>query len=319
MNDHYLSKIKEFTQSSGFSHIEPIQTLWSGYGDIKRYYLIDGVAPSVVVKHVRLPKHVGRVSDISHQRKIRSYEVEIAWYQKWNHLCSDGCRTPNCLGVEVLGDEILIVLEDLNSSGFPLRRHSLTLNQIVLCLDWLANFHATFMQQEPLGLWEIGTYWHLNTRPEELNALSDIPLKNGAAKIDRLLQQTPYQTFVHGDAKLANFCFSKTDEVAAVDFQYVGKGCGMKDVAYFIGSFLDEAESEKHETFLLDRYFKTLRAVLQQKNSSLDIDALESSWREMFPVAWTDFHRFYKGWSSGYWKQDCYSEKVAREVLKRYV
>lgn len=36
-----------------------------------------------------------------------------------------------------------------------------------------------------------------------------------------------FQTFVHGDAKLANFCFG-SNNVAAVDFQYVGKGIGVK-------------------------------------------------------------------------------------------
>jgi len=40
---------------------------------------------------------------------------------------------------------------------------------------------------------------------------------------------------VHGDAKLANFCFSRDGKkVAAVDFQYVDGGCGMKDLSRII-------------------------------------------------------------------------------------
>jgi len=37
--------------------------------------------------------------------------------------------------------------------------------------------------------------------------------------------------------------------------------------------------------------------------------------RGLFPLAWTDFHRFLKGWSPGYWKINSYSERMAREVL----
>jgi hypothetical protein len=33
------------------------------------------------------------------------------------------------------------------------------------------------------------------------------------------------------------------------------------------------------------------------------------------PLAWTDFHRFMKGWSPGHWKIHGYSERLARQVL----
>ena len=62
-----------------------------------------------------------------------------------------------------------------------------------------------------------------------------------------------FKTIVHGDAKLANFCFSHDlSNVAAVDFQYVGGGCGMKDVAYFLGSCLNDQELRTTENELLD-------------------------------------------------------------------
>ena len=59
----------------------------------------------------------------------------------------------------------------------------------------------------PDGLWEQGTYWHLKTRPQELEALTDKRLKNAAELIDHTLRSCSYKTLVHGDAKLANFCF----------------------------------------------------------------------------------------------------------------
>jgi aminoglycoside phosphotransferase (APT) family kinase protein len=62
---------------------------------------------------------------------------------------------------------------------------------------------------KPDKLWKTGTYWHLKIRPDELAALTDAALKKAAPAINQKLQQAKYKTFVHGDAKLENFCFSK--------------------------------------------------------------------------------------------------------------
>ena len=56
----------------------------------------------------------------------------------------------------------------------------------------------------------------------------------------------------HGDAKVANFCFTNDQHaVAAVDFQYVGGGIGTQDVIYFLGSFCSEAERMQARRTLL--------------------------------------------------------------------
>ena len=100
-----------------------------------------------------------------------------------------------------------------------------------------------------------------------------------------------------------------------LDFQYVGGGCGVKDVAYFIGSCLDEDSCEAQEEALLDSYFTSLKDALERCRPGTDSDAVIAEWRDLFPVAWTDFHRFLKGWCPGHWKINSYSERVAREVL----
>jgi hypothetical protein len=302
---------------------EVIQDLWSGYGKILRVRLEGGELDTVVVKHVRMPTaaHHPRVwnSDLSHGRKVRSYEIETAWYRDWSARCDESCRIPRFLAFERDGDEVLMVLEDLDASGYPERMGHVGPRQIEVCLAWLANFHATFMGEPPTGLWRTGTYWHLETRPQELEALDDPGLRSAAGKIDRRLDEAKFKTVVHGDAKLANFCFSEAgDRVAAVDFQYVGGGCGMKDVAYFVGSCLDERACEERGPDLLDRYFSELRAVLSARRPEVDADALEAEWRGLYPVAWTDFHRFLKGWSPGHWKINSYSERLAREVVAEF-
>ncbi len=299
---------------------EVVQRLWSGYGQILRCVLAGGPVPSVIVKHVRFPSErdhpYGWTSDVSHERKLQSYRVESAWYERYAAKCPDTCRVPRCLALEPRADGALMVMEDLDASGFGDRRQHANDDEIDACLAWLASFHATFMEELPNGLWPTGTYWHLATRPDELAALDDGPLKAAASLIDEQLSVTPFQTFVHGDAKLANFCFSADGTTAAaVDFQYVGGGCGMKDVAYFISSCLDEDESETLAPGLLDRYFELLRNALVDAGNELDFAALEADWRALYPVAWTDFYRFLQGWSPGHWKLHRYSERLATEVL----
>ena len=315
------SIVLQATGAASVADTQVVQSLWSGYGQIVRWRLDDGSQPSVIVKHIALPDAqdhpYGWSSDRSHQRKLQSYRVETAWYERYAQQCSDACRVPRCLALATRAADTIIVLEDLDTAGFAGRREQVSHVELEACLSWLASFHATFMHEVPQSLWPTGTYWHLATRPDEFDALDDGPLKAAAGRIDRQLSGSPFQTFVHGDAKLANFCFSADGQrAAAVDFQYVGGGCGMKDLAYFISSCLDENDSEEMAPALLDRYFELLRTALDRSGKALNFDALEADWRALYPVAWTDFYRFLQGWNPGHWKLHRYSQRLAREVLE---
>ena len=90
----------------------------------------------------------------------------------------------------------------------------------------------------------------------------------------------------------------------------------MKDVAYFLGSCLDEAACERQEGELLDFYFGCLTDELEDRQFEGDIDAVIAEWRSLYPVAWADFHRFLKGWCPGHWKIHSYSEKISRRVIQ---
>lgn len=314
MNDYFKSTILISTGASSLLQKERIQELWSGYGEIMRIELQDAKFRTVIVKHVQLQEKNdhprGWNTDIGHQRKLKSYEVETAWYENFSNQSS--ARLPHCLNIAKKDNEVLIVMEDLDAAGFALRKSSLTWAEISECLKWLAQFHASFMGKEPAGLWETGTYWHLETRPQELAALNDQMLKKAAPRINQKLNACTFKTFVHGDAKLANFCFAEGGAVAGVDFQYVGGGCGMKDVAYFIGSCLNEDDCERLEVQILDSYFGFLKQELGAKAS-----AIETEWRTLYRVAWADFHRFLKGWSPGHWKINSYSERITQEVINQ--
>jgi len=296
--------VARLSGASAASRAERIQSLWSGYGEVVRYQLTGADRGSVVVKHVRPGKGGGR----SHDRKLRSYEVEQAWYRDWSDRCGETCRVPQCLHVEKQGGEWLFVLEDLDASGFAGRKRSLSDRQLESCLRWLASFHATFLGERPRGLWKTGTYWHLKTRPDEHRSMARGPLREAAATLDERLRNARFQTLVHGDAKPANFCFSSDGKrVAAVDFQYVGGGCGMKDVAYLL-----TGEDRRATERGLQVYFQGLRAAV--RGSDVDADALEAEWRALFPVAWADFQRFLSGWAPD-WRIHPHGQAMTRKVL----
>jgi aminoglycoside phosphotransferase (APT) family kinase protein len=183
-------------------------------------------------------------------------------------------------------------------------------------LRWLAQFHARFLGHPPEGLWKVGTYWHLATRPDELVAMKHGRLRQAAAAIDARLSAARYKTIVHGDAKLENVCFGGVgDSVALVDFQYAGGGVGVKDMAYFLSSCLAPHECNPQIPGYLDEYFAALRVALATSRPAPDLDELEREWRALFPLAWVDLYRFLLGWAPGQYDPDPYSDAVVDDVL----
>ncbi|MEC7181912.1 MAG: phosphotransferase [Bdellovibrionota bacterium] len=303
--DHQLKNILlSSTNSSSIEKIELIQKLWSGYGSLNRIFLND---QSVILKLIKFPNASnhprGWNTNLSHQRKARSYKVEMGWYQNYSQPIIH-VKIPRLIQQGGLkSNEKFLILEDLSNAGYS-PKSTINTSQVKLCLKWLANFHSHYLNAEPKHLWPIGTYWHLETRPEELRAMEDDKLKKAAHIIDQKLNSSKYKTIVHGDAKIANFLF-KEKEVAAVDFQYVGGGVGVKDVAYFLSSIYNEDELQKKESWCLDNYFKELAN-----------PEVEKEWRELYPYVWCDFYRFLKGWSPGHYKLNSYSEQMKNRVLE---
>ena len=116
MNNEYKEFILQATGASQMQIVEVIQELWSGYGQIVRYKLEGCERKSIVIKHVQLPTDTnhprGWNTDISHQRKVKSYKVEMAWYDKYSSLSDSMCRMPECIAQMSKDNEVLIALED---------------------------------------------------------------------------------------------------------------------------------------------------------------------------------------------------------------
>ena len=309
--------------ASEIINVQPIQTLWSGYGQILRFELAHtntrqhSQNQSVVVKVIQPPDRSnhprGWNTDASMRRKIQSYRVEANWYQHYAKQCNTVCKVPLLFRSQVSGSHSWLILEDLDQS-FPMRYTSLTPDQCQACLSWLARFHAHHLHSQGSGLWPTGTYWHLQTRAEEFEAMPEGELKDAAELLDARLAQCRFQTLVHGDAKVANICFPQnSSDVAMVDFQYTGRGCGIRDVAYFLGSCLDERQCERHAEQLLEGYFEALGKCLAPDIS----EQVRGEWHSLYAIAWADFHRFLAGWMPGHKKINRYTQRLTRQALEQ--
>lgn len=303
--------IAEALRATRVERSPTLQSLWRGYGEIYRVALVGGRAPTAIVKSVRPPPRAG--DDPAHARKCASYDVELAFYEIFARHTTPACRVPRLLAARKEGDRWLLVLEDLDAAGFHARRRrSPSAADRDRCVAWLAAFHGRFLGVEPRRLWPRGTYWDLDKRRDELAKIEDPALRAAAPALDAALNGCVFQTLVHGDAKLANFCFGEAG-VAAVDFQWVGRGCGVRDLAYLASCCWDD-DLEAHEPALLDAYFGHLRAALS--GTPVDVAALEAEWRAAYPIAAADFHRFYAGWAPESYRRDAQAQRAVRAALE---
>ena len=343
MNTLVLQQIQRYCDDPQLYKVQTLQKLWSNYGEIARYY-----SPkrdkNIIVKHIKPPSEVnhprGWHSDVGHQRKVDSYRTEADFYQHYAAFCYGECYVPDYITLikdSVHTEQQTLLMEDLTSSGFSLTFNTASDEQVNIVLNWLAHFHGRFLHITTPELWPVGSYWYLATRQAEYNAMPDGPLKDSAEQIDRALNSARFKTLLHGDAKLANFCFSDDGRVAAVDFQYVGRGAGIKDVMYFLGSCLpDGALWAKHDAYI-DYYFAQLKSVLlhghvtktseDNVNNQAIVDSvpdntiwvyeLEQEWRKLVPLAWADFNRFLQGWNPEHVKINDFMQAQTSLALAR--
>ncbi|MEE2644919.1 MAG: inositol monophosphatase family protein [Myxococcota bacterium] len=316
MDKPIQEKILAATGAERVRSVEEVQRLWSDYGVLSRVYLVGGSYPSVVLKAIHLPvseRHPrGFAGARSRARKIESYQVERRWYQSQKSTEIPGAPMARALASWSEGSHIFLLLEDLAALGYRSITSASSI-EVRLVLRWLARFHASGIGASAAGIWETGSYWHLSTRPDELAVIRGTRLHRFAAFLDARLRCGRFSTLVHGDAKLANFLFHETrEDTAAVDFQYVGLGCPMRDLAYFLGGVMSGAECARQESALLADYFSELQRSLPEAQPFAEIEA---EWRALYPVAWADFQRFLLGWSPQHHKLTDHSARLTERAL----
>ncbi|TRX54469.1 oxidoreductase family protein [Thalassomonas sp. M1454] len=308
-----INQLKTIINDPNLEKVETVQMLWSDYGEIARYF-----SPlnnkHFIIKHIDVPEDIehprGWNTPLSHQRKLNSYQIEKSFYQDYANLCPEACKVATPIASLVSDEQLVIVMEDLDYAGYFNRVVDADMKQIKSVIHWLANFHGYFFNHDGQGLWQQGCYWHLGTRPDELKAMAAGRLKDNASAIDQKLNDAKYKTLVHGDAKLANFCFSQDfNKVVGVDFQYIGSGVGVQDLAYFLGSCLDSKDLHLHHNELLEEYFSTLKLALKRYHRGVRAQQVINEWQGLYAFAWADFYRFLQGWSPSHFKINAYMHK----------
>lgn len=214
-------------------------------------------------------------------------------------------------------DEITIAMSYLDGSSIDTSRQ----DHVQATLTWLAQFHAAYWGKDTIsslvsnvGLQPIGSYWHLETRPDEHASLSNQGwqgrLKRAAQAIHDCLQRDPMQCLIHGDPKDANIMKvssknnngthnnNKRVRIAMYDFQYCGQGTPTRDLAYFLCTSCDPDD----ETEWIHYYHEQLcqQLLFKQKNEGIPIPppTLQHVEQSML-LAFADFYRFLCGW--GQW------------------
>ena len=319
-SDNLLKKL-----SADDLKVSQICSLWGGMGHIyKVSFLLDDDDNSssfeFVIKHITPPSKSRQ--SFGDRRKALSYIVEANFYETVAETFSQESSKPFDVTIPrplhvTYGpgeEEILICMSLLDGEYF----NGYDKNHVKAALRWLASFHATFWGKEQIDklvqkaqLQPTGSYWHLDTRPDEHQSLGrkgmEGRLKAAARAIDGCLKRDPMQCLVHGDVKDSNIMFLEdSDNVGMYDFQYCGKGCPTQDLAYFFCTAFSGREDEEEE--MVEFYHENLAKNLKDTHPSI-IPPTLNHLKLSLEVAYADFYRFILAW--GLWGNDI-SGRVCR-------
>lgn len=302
--------------------VQNLCRLWGGMGFVYQIQ-VDATLP-VIIKRVSPVKKNNKRLSLGDQRKADSYECEANFYQNVAAILLErGLEIPIPLHVE-RDNGVIICMSQLEGESPP---YLMGREDTKAVLRWLATLHAATWGPmadraiSEFGLQENGTYWHLDTRPDEHGSIPskgwEGRLKRAARAIDERLKRDRMQCCVHGDAKGANMLFRRTkgnheeeeedlSTVAMYDFQYCGKAPPTKDLAYFLCVAAGDIDD-------VDYYLEYYHERLSERLSESDHRPTLMELKESLDLAYCDWARFMAGW--GYWGTDI--SKEVKAVLDR--
>jgi hypothetical protein len=234
-------------------------------------------APTSVVGKFPSPEPKRRAT----AKALRLYEREVRFYQEI--AATVDIRIPTCHLADIDLDtcDFVLLLEDLRPALQGDQLAGCSLNEALLAMDELAALHAPRWDDPTLGNIEwLGQYDDAQSH-EMIRSMYQSLWPNFAAQYGSSLTSDalalgeafgasisdwrrswarPY-CVTHGDYRLDNMMFGTEKggyPLATVDWQTVGHGPGILDVAYFIGNGPRVPDRRAHEMDLLKRYHDAL-------------------------------------------------------------
>lgn len=117
MNGELEHQLLKVLGAKAFSKVELVQSLWSDFGALERIYLNGSDRKSIVIKRIQPPSKMhhprGWNTDASSQRKIKSYEIERLWYEKYAANLPTDIKVPEFLFYFEQNGESILAMEAL--------------------------------------------------------------------------------------------------------------------------------------------------------------------------------------------------------------
>ena len=230
------------------------------------------------------------------------YRREVAWYKEFMNYSDVRC--PKCYFVDINedGDDFALILGDCAPAKQGDQLKGATKEVVAKVLQEVALLHAPFYQSPELlsseslqydfrhrgkkiekfgWVWPIFKDRYQDRFDKDFFDMGDRFL----GKFDKFIHsQALYNTLIHNDVRLDNMLVGGVnDRVIILDWQTIGFGSPMCDVAYLIGtSFADSDVREKEELSLFQGYVNAMVGM----GCSIDEESL---WREYRLQAFSGF------------------------------
>lgn len=226
-----------------------------------------GDAPASVVVKFPSPVEESRAAG-----GAGGYRNEVRFY---TDLAADlSIVVPDCLHGAVSDDSMsfTLVLEDLAPARQGDQIAGASDEQILLAVENLAGLHAPrwgdtsladieWLQSsggEAVAYVELFTPMFIERYRHRLSDQARTVFEEFGARSAAWIEREPAtKTLVHGDYRLDNLMFAGAyggAPVSAVDWQTIGVGSGLRDVAYLLGNSSEPGDRRRHEAEALDRY-----------------------------------------------------------------
>lgn len=208
-------------------------------------------------------------------QQFNLYLKEVSYYKDLAPQTS--ARSPLVYASEIDEEHnFFLLMEDVSSYRMGSQVEGATLEECELCVDFLANLHASFWNQLSDVEWlpnmsgsDNATNMALGCEagwpqlqeifgafvPDNIEAMRERYLAAIPA-LQAKLDQHP-KTLIHGDFRMDNMLFGQApehDALLVVDFQGPLKGNGMHDVAYLLSHSAKTDVRREHERDLIERY-----------------------------------------------------------------